>query len=202
MITRRRAPALEGRHRRRRHARSRPGDGRDDRRRARHRLGPADHGQRVRLRRLDAGGDRLPSGARPTTSALGADRHGPTLFLLTILVNLAATAIVSRSTRRMRALRDRRPSIPGGRRRRCARARRPVSTPASSRTLVMTLPDGPASWSCVVLLLVLVHRGRQGLLDRSRFPDWFTEDIPPRPPAGPGMKPAIVGTSSSPARPR
>ena len=53
----------------RRDARPRPRDGRDDRRRARHRLGArSDHGEPAGARQLDAGGDRQRVGRGRTTS--------------------------------------------------------------------------------------------------------------------------------------
>ena len=79
------------RHGRRRDARPRPGHGRDDRRRARDRLEPADHGQPVRARRRDAGGDRQPvrrgRAARYRAALIGL---GVVLFVITIIVNLLA----------------------------------------------------------------------------------------------------------------
>src|SRR5262249_33085984 len=73
----RRLAAQQGRHRRRRHARPRPRDGRDDRRRARDRLVGTDHVAPLLTGRLHAGGDREPVRRGIRSAPLPAHRPRP-----------------------------------------------------------------------------------------------------------------------------
>ncbi len=124
---------------------------------------------------------------------------GLTLFILTIVVNLTATAVVNRATQESAGrvvmavvaeqLVDRRESLAAelsgisGRRR----------TKNTVMTVLMFLAVAFVGFALLLVLATVVTKGWS--IVSGSFPAWFTKDIQLRPRvAGPGMKAAIVGT--------
>ena len=125
---------------------------------------------------------------------------GLTLFVITIVVNLVATAVVNRATKGCRGhSRGRRRSSDSTNRQRIV-ARRPARASPGRRQTKNARHDRAdgalRAGRRVRARPGARHRLRQGLVDRGgNFPAWFTKDIQLAPrAAGPGMKAAIIGT--------
>ena len=127
-------------------------------------------------RQLDARRDRERVGRGRRAAQVGADRARGPLFVITIVVNLVATAIVQRSMH-AEPWQVRHPGDPI-----LAMSLRPRRSWRTVKSTLMTGADARARSSLIALPLArdrVVARLAAALASRSRdFPDFFTTEIP------------------------